>query len=83
MPSRVRMIIRDPTRAHPDAVRLYAEEHLRGSGVAHPDVIVELLVIVCAECGSAGRPSPMDPVCARCGSPYPPVSGPAIVIEEA
>lgn len=82
-PTRVRVTIRDPSRAHPDAVRLYAEESLRALGVGHPNVTIEVSPVPCAACGEPGYPSPMDPVCAHCGMPYRPVEGPAIVVGEA
>ena len=81
VPQRLRMVIRDPLRAHPDAVRLYAEECLRDRGVAHPTISVLVMTVPCPTCGSVERPSPMEPVCGRCGMPFRPLEGPAVVAE--
>jgi hypothetical protein len=83
VPRGVRMVIRDPLRAHPDAVRLYATECLRDRGVAQPVVTVVVMTVPCASCGSIERPGPMEPVCGRCGMPFRPLDGPAVVAEEA
>lgn len=82
-PRRLRMVIRDPLRAHPDSVLLYATECLRDRGVAEPVVTVEVAPVACAACGSLERPSPTEPACAGCGMPLRPVEGPAVVAEEA
>jgi hypothetical protein len=83
VPRRLRMVIRDPLRAHPDAVRLYATECLRDRGVERPIVTVVVLTVPCSACGSIERPGPMDPVCSSCGMPFRPIEGPAVVAEEA
>lgn len=82
-PRRVRMVIRDPLRADPDAVVLYATEHLRELGVEHPEVSVEVLAVPCPTCGDTVRTRPMEPACASCGMPFRAVGGPAVVAQEA
>ncbi len=82
-PRRLRMVIRDPLRAHPDAVRLYATECLRERGVEQPVVTVVVMAAPCASCGSSERPGPMEPVCDACGMPFRPLDGPAVVAEVA
>jgi hypothetical protein len=83
VPRRLRMVIRDPLRAHPDSVRLYAEECLRDRGVDRPVISVVVMNVPCPTCGSVERPSPMEPVCSHCGMPFRPVEGPAVVAEVA
>lgn len=82
-PARVRVVIRDPTRADPDCVRMYAEECLRDRGVTRPLVTVEVLSVACPGCGASGDPSPRDPTCRGCGLPLPPMAGPVMLVEEA
>jgi hypothetical protein len=83
VPQRLRMVIRDPLRAHPDAVHLYAVECLRERGVERPIVTVMVAVVPCASCGATDRSSPMEPVCERCGMPFRALEGPAVVVGEA
>lgn len=81
VPQRLRMVIRDPLRAHPDAVHLYAMECLRERGVERPVVTVVVEAVACPSCGATDRPGPMEPVCDRCGMPFRAVEGPAVVAE--
>jgi hypothetical protein len=83
VPRRLRVVIRDPLRAHPDAVRLYATEYLRDRGVEQPVVTVVVMSVRCPSCGSLERPGPLDPVCSSCGMPFRPIEGPAVVVGEA
>jgi hypothetical protein len=83
VPRRIRMVIRDPLRVHPDAVRLYATEALRDRGVERPVVTVVVMSVACPSCGSVERPGPLEPVCSSCGMPFRPLDGPAVVVEGA
>lgn len=77
------MIIRDPLRADPDAVLLYATEYLRDRGVERPEVTVEVSAVPCPTCGETRRARPMEPACDSCGMPFRALDGPAVVAEEA
>jgi hypothetical protein len=78
---RWRLVVRDPVRADAGFVRFYATELLRQRGA--PDgvrVEVSVRAVRCGDCGAQVRPTPTDPVCPRCGTPIPPIGGPAIEV---
>jgi hypothetical protein len=83
VPGRFRMVIRDPLRADPDSVLLFATEYLRDRGVERPEVTVQVLAVPCPTCGDTVRSHHMEPACASCGMPFRPLEGPAIVAQEA
>lgn len=80
VPQHVHLVVRDPLRADPDFVQLFATELLRDRGVTDPLVTVETMDIPCPECGRPGRPTPGDPACDGCGTPFRPLDGPPIVV---